>query len=1810
MKLEIFKSSFGYYNLRTVDGYPTDEMTEYLKSNGYRWSRNNNCWYPATAEAKEANLHDDFVVKFQEKFFPPVSESQEPKSFGQELFEREQRKTEWRESHGLSTKDEHSVEKVSDDERITYLENLIKELQEERQKDKEKIAHLEFELANNRDEGMTEFYSQQEQQQIDEEAEWEKENTLTDEEEQAIINDVIPETSIVNNADVMNKLGEIMEAVAREEEPEAEKEFSESQEKEEVEVEVSPEELSLAKSVLPTSQYVTTLRLSQGEEGNFFKQKIKDIAEVVKNAPKIYETNGAEQHPIVLRYFHPTGTETLVTEIGEDGEAFGYQCLNGDYEMAEFGYLDLNEIKNTRMMEIDYHVEKGMTVERWLYKEQPEMFPQYAKFAEQSEEKNPLNIAKETGNDVNAISDSLDKSKKRYYYNPYSQEYFTIAFEDNDWHSVFYDKDYNVLSDDVGITPDSPNNITEAIDTILEMRYNIDGFDPDGMSTSEYESARAEKEHYLSKNWTIWTDEQGFENILEEKRKVEEENEKKISVLKDILKNDEELKQSALVNNRQDFENAYYDKLSEILIKQYDNDKSDFTRNLLNSDVSKKEIMGEYIDEIYNGFISDKNEKVINAENNAYPYNFFINDVANLDLGIGAEIEPITGLTAEQAVLKYAELKEKGYAIYIGLNIPGDFVFDDKEGQGAEIFGQVNGRPSFYMGDNFVKELKEYDSHARTVIAAYKELYEMADKYILGVERPDFVYDKDNELWAKYLDEDTNEQFGIIYDESLSETETETEYKNETEAEYKIMQEISKGLTPDEIKLNLEKYRESLVYAHEKSNETWDDFYSRNTTGFDTPQTIEEFRKAYEGNKKQFEYDVKKYTGWIKALEEKQSINVSDEEIAQEKVLIQNKINQLKEELNNPENQKGGMNYDENAEKELLEHIQRFENISDEEIKKQIIWKKENQKNNEATAKNVDNYITELAQNRVVPQDGELLSFNETHPLITVTNKQTGRQTSIRPFGDLAETVKNMARLKTISEANNVIENIKISGFEIASTTSRIIVYDNDKFFDFDYFAGAVGKLDNRNLNDWDFKTFVDNDLKITKKMNESLQIENPINAKLKENINWSEYTEEAFTKTKADLHNWIDGEVYASINVGQLSFELVPQNYGDRMELDTRIYYPKLYATYGEDADGVKYDTASGFDIDAETFAKMSYEEFKDYFANTVLPSSLDKDLIERALQPTEDWNSIWEKLNKENNFSYMFPEGFFKNSKELDKYEVEYEGTFDFGETDGICQVVSGDKKTLEKIAADYGYELHPDYLYHKDDLDLDDRTAVHDMAFRSVDLADSFKSENVEVIQNPEIIQNAISKLETIIKDTYLTVPENEETLTHEQLQKRYDKWTRPMARDILEELKNNNQNIIKLINDFDLNEETHKKENSYLSAKESYRHDVQYELMPALYKEVQNKIIEKYNEDKTPYVILEYSESPSFPTDGKVYSLKEFNEILTQADKEFHNRKEYAEKKYGSADNYWNLRDADKLPEEDKDIQFGYDKTEFKICNLPNPNDKNDTITYSGGRYDIGDGDGSVFDYIRAHCSYDEVIFSCNQVENELYFPNVTEEQKNFVEITLAEEGSNLMLSLNDKMKALDNAQAEYKELHKSWLIQHSDAVRVEEQIDNALSDIKASYDNAINNFYTKVLNEYPFASKENIADSEFLRYSAKEAKRMIINELYRPSRESAKDYSKYTSEDWDKFRKIFKQFPANVNMTEYVENLLQEKCNEKGYSVSENIEAENAPKITEEQLSKEIHEGITEVEQLTSKKDIKAIREQCREILKKPDNEIT
>ena len=427
-------------------------------------------------------------------------------------------------------------------------------------------------------------------------------------------------------------------------------------------------------------------------------------------------------------------------------------------------------------------------------------------------------------------------------------------------------------------------------------------------------------------------------------------------------------------------------------------------------------------------------------------------------------------------------------------------------------------------------------------------------------------------------------------------------------------------------------------------------------------------------------------------------------------------------------------------------------------------------------------------------------------------------------------------------------------------------------------------------------------------------------------------------------------------------------------------------------------------------------------------------------------------------------------------------------------------------------------------------------------------------------PDDVNAAKTKLGDIVREAFLKVPENDKETTPEERQKRYDKWYRSMVDEIMEEIKAGNAEVIKAVNDFELNKEKHTEGNKWYSTEEAFGRDVQYKLLPDLYQKVQDRIKAEYDEKKIPYVVMFSSESPVFPSENKVYTVKEFNELILQADKEFHNRKEYAEKKYGSADNYWDLENEGKLPEEDKGIQFGYDKTNFKFFNIPNPANPEDTFSYEPSRYDIGDGNGSVFDYVRSTCSHDEFIEALNRLETQLYFPGVTDSQREFVEKTVKEQSETLKNNLKAKMEDLDKAQDEYKELHKKWLIESSDAERVDELLKNALAAIKTTYDTSMAEIFAKVLDEYPFASGD-VADSEFLKYTANEAKKMIVSELYLPSRDAqkamnAEDYKSYNSVDWAKLRKIWEQFPANVNMTEYAEAMLQDKCNSKGIAVAE------------------------------------------------------
>ncbi|MCQ2555627.1 MAG: ATP-binding protein, partial [Clostridia bacterium] len=424
------------------------------------------------------------------------------------------------------------------------------------------------------------------------------------------------------------------------------------------ETELTQEDIDLCKKVIPPAQFKFTMELTEGEEGEFFKNKMKEIADTYRRINTDRELiNKDGTHQLGFRYFLGN-TEIMLSEIDSEGIGFGYTILNGDLQMSEWGSTSLEEIMKIPYIEMDYHVPEGMTIERMLYQEHPEYFSEYAP---------------ENDNDIS------------FEYDEFTEKEFTN-----------FVKEY---SSTIAVGKDGGGNYlgrikSGKVHTDIHIRDN-------GISLEHYyPKDDSDYGEYEGKNGKFYYE--SYPGFL-----LREES------LKDI-----------------DISNCTYDEFISFISKECIDSMKD----------------NEEVFEAAKGPIVSWEDIATEKGNALKPYNFFVSDSQNLDLGLFQDFDTITGLSAEQAALKYAELKDKGLSPYIGLNIPGDRIFDDKEGQGAGIFTEMEGTPSFYIGDSFVKGLKVNDEHTKNVIAAYKELYEATNKYILGVEKPSFVFEKEEEL--------------------------------------------------------------------------------------------------------------------------------------------------------------------------------------------------------------------------------------------------------------------------------------------------------------------------------------------------------------------------------------------------------------------------------------------------------------------------------------------------------------------------------------------------------------------------------------------------------------------------------------------------------------------------------------------------------------------------------------------------------------------------------------------------------------------------------------------------------------------------------------------------------------------------------------------------------------------------------------------------------------------------------------------------------------------------------------------------------
>lgn len=853
---EIFDNAdFGNKNLRFSEA-PAKEQRDFLKQNGYGFTtRYGGVWYPRTQKAKDRNA--DFVKEFAEKFYPENSKSLQPDQIEQ-IAES-------------ALKNNPAELNSPNDDRIAYLENLIAELKEERKHDQEKISRLEAALENQTEENIAELEMQKEQAELDDEAEWEKENTLTEEEEKAYIEKQsktnIPTETIEITSEMQDSLHETAEKESRVDEPQAEEEILHDSEKSaDDDLTVYPQELAVAKSVLPTVQYVSTLKFAQGEEREFFVHKIREIAAAVENAPKINETDGLEEHKIVLRYFHPSGTQSFVTEIGNDGDAFGFQCLNDDWDNAEWGYLNLDELKNIRGMEVDFHVPAGITVEKYIQKEKSEY-------------------------------ENLIEAENGQMMNP-------VEFHE-------------------------------------------------------------------------WNEEQEMQYSQKENERMAEKANKDFEVTKRLDEIVSEIKNLGFT-----LESKYENNLHSVALKNKDGTEIFSAKENDNIVIPVEHTIAAWA----NDEVSEKAKSLADE---------FFNLVCE---------DGISGGDYVNAVFKReAPVYEEDYETDLS---------ESNISYTAENYYQLN--------DNFAIEIVPAENSLSSGT--------MGDDWIV-----------------RFYDIRESEKFG----------------------------EKGQFIT---------SYYASSILEHRKG------------TGLSLQGDVPTW--TVDAEAMDYVHDITFM--WVdrhSSVQQKEDAEVSQEEIEQEKAFVQNRIRQLKDELNNPEN-----DGDEQQNSDVRKNIENLESLTDEDIKNQILWKKENQKKNQEVHNQVVELMMEEKLRNETPHEGELLSYNEKNPAYSVVNKETKKETSIQPRGSLDENVRKLGGLATLSEANGIIEKIKSSGFDILSTESRIIVFDKDKYYDFNshsdsgYFNYETKKfefdLDKRNLSEWDFRDYVKDGLKITKRMKDFAKIE------------------------------------------------------------------------------------------------------------------------------------------------------------------------------------------------------------------------------------------------------------------------------------------------------------------------------------------------------------------------------------------------------------------------------------------------------------------------------------------------------------------------------------------------------------------------------------------------------------------------------------------------------------------------------------------------------------------------------------------------
>jgi hypothetical protein len=103
-----------------------------------------------------------------------------------------------------------------------------------------------------------------------------------------------------------------------------------------------------------------------------YAEPIERLTRALAAIPAIGATDGMKEHPAILHYF-AGATDIFIREYDGRNEMFGFTILNGDYEMAEYGYIGLSEIRHIAVLNLDYYWDE-QSIETARYKLYPHYF--------------------------------------------------------------------------------------------------------------------------------------------------------------------------------------------------------------------------------------------------------------------------------------------------------------------------------------------------------------------------------------------------------------------------------------------------------------------------------------------------------------------------------------------------------------------------------------------------------------------------------------------------------------------------------------------------------------------------------------------------------------------------------------------------------------------------------------------------------------------------------------------------------------------------------------------------------------------------------------------------------------------------------------------------------------------------------------------------------------------------------------------------------------------------------------------------------------------------------------------------------------------------------------------------------------------------------------------------------------------------------------------------------------------------------------------------------------------------------------------